>query len=121
DDPGYVLVSFRGWTFEATLGAMLLALLAIFMFIFTCLWLLVLLNPLKLLRRSTWRAMFGSRNAEAASVRGVRQLLIGNWQEAYRLLVQHAPRVGNPQLNYLLAALAASERGDELGWRFCLD
>ena len=82
DDPGYVLVSFRGWTFEATLGAMLLALLAIFMFIFTCLWLLVLLNPLKLLRRSTWRAMFGSRNAEAASVRGVRQLLIGNWQEA---------------------------------------
>lgn len=121
DDPGYVLVAFRGWTFEATLGAMLLALLAIFIFIFTCLWLLVLLNPLKLLRRSTWRNMFGSRTAEAASVRGVRQLLIGNWQEAYRLLVQHAPRVANPQLNYLLAALAASERGDELGWRFCLD
>lgn len=121
EDPGYVLVAFRGWTFEATLGAVLLALLAIFVFCFTCLWLLVLLNPLKLFRRETWRGWFGSGNAEQASARGLQELVLGRWQEAYRLLVENAERVGNPLANYLAAALAASERGDELGWRFCLD
>ena len=53
EDPGYVLVSFREWNFEATLGAVLLGTLALFVGLFTCLWLLVLLNPLKLLRPST--------------------------------------------------------------------
>lgn len=120
DDPGYVLVAFRGWTFEATLGVAFLVLLALIFFGFSCLWLLMLLNPLKLLRRDTWRGFLHSGSPEDASAQGMQELLLGRWQEAYRLLVENAEHVGNPQANYLAAALAASGRGDELGWRYSL-
>lgn len=119
-DPGYVLVAFRGWTFEATLGAVFLALLALFFFASACIALLALLNPVKLFRRETWRGLFRKGDPEEASARGMQELLLGRWQEAYRLLVENAEDVGNPQANYLAAALAASGRDDELGWRFCL-
>ncbi|HHX82007.1 MAG TPA: hypothetical protein GX696_03375 [Pseudomonadaceae bacterium] len=121
EDPGYVLVSFREWTFEATLGAVFLGTLALFVGLFACLWLLVLLNPLKLLRPSTWQGWLGSGNAEEASARGLQELLLGRWPEAYRLLVENAEKVENPLFNYLAGAFAAAERGDQLGWQFCLD
>ena len=121
EDPGYVLVSFREWTFEATLGAVFIGALAAFVGLYLCLWLLVLLNPLKLLRPATWQGWLSSGNAEEASARGLQELLLGRWPEAYRLLVENAEKVQNPLFNYLGGALAAAERGDQLGWQFCLD
>jgi len=121
EDPGYVLVSFRGWTFESTLGSMLIALFALIVFSFLLVWLLKLLNPFKLFQRKTWGHIFGSGNPEQASARGLQALLLGYWQEAYRLLVENAEKVQNPLGNYLAASLAAFERDDRLGWMFCLD
>lgn len=121
DDPGYVLISFRGWTFESTLGSVVIGLLAIFIIFVGLLWLLKLLNPVKLFHRNTWRQVLGGGNPEAASANGLQLLLLGRWQEAYKILVENAERVRNPLVNYLAASLAAFERGDRLGWLFCLD
>lgn len=121
EDPGYVLISFRGWTFEATLGSVVLAIFALFILFVGLLWLLKLLNPLKLFRRRTWGSLLGKGDPVAASENGVQLLLLGRWQDAYKLLVENAERVPSPLFNYLAASLAAFERGDRLGWLFCLD
>jgi HemY protein len=121
NDPGYVLVSYHGWTMEATLASVVLALLALLILGYAAVWLLQRLNPLKLLRRTTWLRLFGGIDPDAASAKGLQELLLGNWQEAYRLLVENAERVDNPMFNYLAASLAAFERDDRPGWQFCLE
>lgn len=121
DDPGYVLVNFRGWSFETSLANLVLALLALFILLGGVLWFVRLINPLKLLRKSTWRKLLSGGNPELASANGIQLLLLGKWQDAYRILVENAERVKNPMANYLAAAIAAFERGDQLGWQFCLD
>jgi len=121
DDPGYVQVVFRGWSLESTLGAVVLGIVALFVLVFGLVWLLKLFNPLKLLSPGTWKHLFSRKDPVIASNQGLELLLLGRWQEAYRLLVEQAERVDNPAFNYLAAALAAHERGDELGRNFCLD
>jgi len=120
EDPGYLLLSFRGWQLETTLASLILALLLLVVFCFAALWLLRLFNPLKLLRGGTWQ-WFRRGSAEQASGEGLQLLLLGRWQEAYKLLVENAERVQNPVFNYVAAAWAAQELGDALGCRFCLD
>lgn len=121
EDPGYLLLSFRGWQLETTLASLLLALLVLLMLVVALLWLLRLFNPLKLLRGSTWQQWFRRVSPEQASVDGLQLLLLGRWQEAYKLLVENAPRVQNPVFNYVAAAIAAQELSNALGSSFCLD
>lgn len=119
-DPGYLLLSFRGWQLETTLASLVLALLVLLVCVIGALWLLRLFNPLKLLRGSTWQWLRRG-SPERASSEGLQLLLLGQWQQAYRLLVENAERVQNPLFNYLAAAVAAQEQGDALGCRFCLE
>lgn len=119
-DPGYLLLSFRGWQLETTLASLIVAALLLGIAVVVLLWLLRLLNPLRLLRGESWH-WFGRGAPEQASLQGLQQLLLGRWQEAYKLLVENAERVQNPVFNYLAAAIAAQERGDALGCQFCLD
>lgn len=120
-DPGYVQVSVRGWTFQSTLGAVVLAFVVLFALLYTLLWLLRTFNPIKLLRPEAWRNLMARRTAEDATTEGLELLLLGRWQDAYRLLVEYAEKVENPVVNYLGGAIAAHERGDKLGRNFCLD
>jgi HemY protein len=120
-DPGYLLLSFRGWQLETTLASLVVAVLVIVVLVIALLWLLRLFNPLKLLRGSTWQGWLRRGSPEATSAAGLQALLLGRWQEAYKLLVENAERVQNPLFNYLAAAIAAQEQRDELGCRFCLD
>lgn len=120
DDPGYVLVYVRGYSFEATLGAVLLALLAGMVMLFAALWLLRIFNPLKLFRGGGWH-LFSSANPGQASTRGLDLLLLGRWQEAYKLLVENAERVDTPAFNYVAASLAAFRQGDRTSWIYCLN
>lgn len=120
-DPGYLLLSFRGWQLETTLASLVLATLLLFIAGVAAVWLLRLLNPLKLLRGSTWQQLFRRRSPEQASADGLQLLLLGRWQEAYKLLVENAGHVQNPVFNYVAAAIAAQELGDALGCSFCLD
>lgn len=120
-DPGYVLVYVGGYSFETTVTALVLAVLLLVVVFNLLLWLLRTLNPLKL--RDTWlfRKLFGQRDPLRSSMQGMQELLLGNWQLAYRLLVENAEQVELPANNYLAAALAAFQRGDRPGWTFCLD
>ncbi|HWK55197.1 MAG TPA: heme biosynthesis HemY N-terminal domain-containing protein [Hyphomicrobiales bacterium] len=121
DDPGYVQVVFHGWSLESTLGAVLLLLIVLLVLVIGGIWLLRLFNPLKLFSPKLWQRLSARRNAVQASNEGLRLLLLGHWQNAYKLLVENAERVENPMVNYLAAALAAHERGDRLGRNFCLE
>lgn len=122
DNPGYVLISFGTWSVETTLVAMVLFLFAVFLVTYGFYWLLGFLNPLEIFRGNSW---FGvsrrKRNAARASEEGLRLLLLGHWQEAYKLLVENADRVDSPVFNYLAACLAAWQRGDESSWNYCLE
>lgn len=122
DDPGYVLVSFGNWSVESTLVAMVLFLLLVFVVLYGLYRLLGLLNPLGLFRGDAW---FGAgrrrKQAAAASEDGLRLLLLGHWQEAYKRLVENADRGDSPVFNYLAASLAAWQRGDDGSMNYCLE
>src|SRR5690554_6628960 len=121
EDPGYVLVHVRGYSVEATLGSVFFALLALIVAVTALLWLLHLINPLKLFRRNTWRHLFSWGSPAKSSANGLQLLLLGHWLEAYKLLVENADRVDNPTFNYLAASLAAFQRGYRISWSHCLD
>ena len=110
-DPGYVLVNFRGTTFEATLAAVLFALFTFILLGIVIVWLLRMLNPLRWFGRPPGRT----------TANALQLLLLGRWQEAYKAFVENAGRAEVPELNYLLAAIAAYQRGDDVAWHWCLD
>ena len=122
DDPGYVLVSFDTWSVETTLVAMVLFLLLLLVVVFGLYRLAGLLNPLGLLRGDSFLGAFRRRKKAAkASEEGLRVLLLGQWQEAYKLLVENSERVENPVFNLLAASLAAWQRGDDSSMNYCLE
>lgn len=115
-DPGYVRISIRGTTVEATLATIVISLLLIIVLGITLVWLLRLLNPMQLFRHN-W---FGSKSVKG-SAHALQLLLLGRWQEAYKISVETAESVDRPEFNYLLAAVAAFQRGDRPSWQWCLD
>ncbi len=122
DDPGYVLVSFGTWSVETTLVALLL----FFMFLAVVAWgiwkLISMLNPLSLFRDDAWFGAGRRRKVAAAeSEEGLRLMLLGHWQDAYKLLVEHSAHTDIPVFNYLAASLAAWQRGDDASWNYCLE
>jgi HemY protein len=121
-DPGYVLVSFGSWSVETTLVAMVLFLLLVAVLVWGITKLVTLLNPLGLFRGDAW---FGAgrrrKHAAAGSEEGLRLLLLGHWQNAYKLLVENADRTDAPAFNYLAARLAAWQRSDNASWNYCLE
>jgi HemY protein len=122
DDPGYVLISFGSWSIESTFIALILFLLLLLVLVYGVYKLLGFLNPLGLLRGNSWLgASRRKMQAAAASEEGLRLLLLGHWQDAYKLLVENAGRVENPVFNYLAASLAAWQRGDDASWNYCLE
>ena len=122
DDPGYVLISFGTWSVESTLVALVLFLLVLLVLVIGLYKLLSLLNPFGLLKGDSWFGVSRRRKAAAAaSEEGLRLLLLGHWQDAYKLLVENAGRVDNPVFNYLAASLAAWQRKDDSSWNYCLE
>jgi HemY protein len=119
-DPGYILIHYRGYSVEATLSTVVITLVILILLYFALRWLLRLINPLQLLRKSTWRKLVKTTPAKATAI-GFNHLLLGRWLEAYKLLVENAEKVENPQLSYLAAAIAAFQRGDRVSWNWCLD
>ena len=122
EDPGYVLISFDSLSVESTVVALGLFLLVLLVLLFGLYKIVVLLNPLSLLRGDSWLGASRRKNRAASdSEEGMRQLLLGHWQEAYKLLVENANRVENPVFNYLAASLAAWQQGDDSSWNYCLE
>ncbi len=120
-NPGYVLIYVGGYSFETTLAALVLAVVALVVALNVLFWLLRTLNPMRLLNTRFFRRFFTPHDPLIATQQGMQDLLLGNWQQAYRLLVENAEKVPYPAMNYLAASLAAFQRGDRPGWSFCLD
>ncbi|MDC1436699.1 hypothetical protein N8303_05555 [Gammaproteobacteria bacterium] len=120
EDPGYVLVTFRDYSIEATLAAAVISLIIFFVLCFGFIKFLRTFNPFKLFSKDTWYKIFNKNNPRRQIEQGWQYLLLGKWQEAYKLLVESANRSQVPSVNYLAAAYAAFQRNDHLACTFCL-
>jgi len=120
EDPGYVLITFRDYSIEATLAAAVISLLIFYVLFFGLIKLLKVINPVKLFSKNTWYSLFNKKNPRRQIEQGWQYLLLGKWQEAYKLLVESANRSQTPGVNYLAAAYAAFQRNDHLAFTFCL-
>ena len=106
-DPGYVLVSFRGWTVEMTVPILLTALML----------LLLAAGLLRRVRRAPRRmaervARAKSRHTGRRVARALVALGAGRAARAERLLAKSAERSNAPVLQYLAAARLAHASGN---------
>nr|WP_282452808.1 heme biosynthesis HemY N-terminal domain-containing protein [Lysobacter sp. CAU 1642] len=104
-DPGYVLITFAGWSIEASLLAILL--LAVFAWAAVRLVLLLLRGPFRLLRR---RRKAKARERLASGMLALQQ---GQPKRAERLLRRAARDPVQRGAALLLAAECARQRGDD--------
>jgi len=111
-DPGYVLVNYRGWSVESSLSLLLIVMLLGFV---------VFHVGLRLLS-GTWKlpkrlASLGhSRRANRShklTNQGLIALAEGNWAQAEKKLSRGAEESDTPLINYLGAARAAQKQGAE--------
>lgn len=110
-DPGYVLIALNHWTIETTAWVGLLVLLAIFITLHC--FLVVghaLLNlPVRL---KQWRARRRAQKAQNTTRKGLIEFSEGSWASAKDHLIKALPDSETPLFNYLTAARAAQEMGD---------
>lgn len=110
EDPGYVLISYRSFLYEASLWSTLV--------LISLAWLLIYAVRL-LLRGATasgglinpWSRRHRSRRMDQAARMGLVDLAEGRWQEALRHLRRAAAADQQPLVLYLGAARAANELG----------
>lgn len=113
-DPGYVLVAYEGLALETSLWLALLFLVLVYLAI----WLLVASFRYVGSGRGSlvrWNQRRRDRAARDQTVRGLLLMAEGRWTEARKLLEGAARRVEAPLINYLNAARAAHEAGDQRG------
>ncbi len=120
EDPGYVLITFRGYSVEATLATIVLSLMIIFVVFLGVFKFISFINPFKLFQRETWHKIFFRKSPRLMTEKGLQKLLLGHWQESYKLLVESASRSQVPSVNFLAAAYAAFQRKDHLAYTYCL-
>ncbi len=112
EDPGYALLSRGDWSVEGTLVFLISVLTAIIAGILLLVYLLVktIKFPGKV---SSWAHNRNTIKAIQNCNRGYIELAEGNWREAEKHLRKSANSSGMPILNYLAAARAAQEEGEQ--------
>ena len=110
-DPGYLLITLHHWSIETTLWVAIFALIIAFFLLHTFLLLL------RKLRRSpttlrNWQAKRRSQKAQAKTQQGLIEFSEGYWSKAQNHLIKALPDTNSPLLNYLTAARAAQEMGN---------
>ncbi len=111
-DPGYVLVTYEHMSFESSLWFALFALVVGYFFVRT------ISSIVRRLARSgtgvaAWRADRRSRVAQAKTVRGMLLVGEGDWEGARKSLLADVEHMESPLLNYVGAARAANELGED--------
>jgi len=109
-DPGYVMIQFRGWTVETSLLFTVIALSAGFLVLY------VVIRLFAGARRLApwfleWRHQRRQRAALRAISLGFLELEEGQWRRAERRLISHLDADGGAVLAWLGAARAAHELG----------
>lgn len=110
-DPGYLLITINQWTIETTLWVAVIALFFSFVLVHTLLLLLhwIVNFPTSWKNWSTKRRI---QNAQAKTRQGLIEFSEGHWLQAKNHLIKALPDTDTPLLNYLTAARAAQEMGD---------
>lgn len=111
DDPGYVLISVSHWTLEMTLWVAGIALILVFVVMYVLLSLLTWMSS----RPSSfahWRAKRRALASQKQTRQGLIEFSEGHWSRAKNYLIKALPDADTPLLNYLTAARAAQEMGD---------
>jgi len=111
EDSGYVLIAYRGVTIETSLWV-LVATMVITLFVMS--WvkriLFITLRPSSSLAKITGN--LAQKRASRNTIRGMLELVGGNWNKAEKLLTNSAEKVPYPLINYISAAYAASEQDE---------
>lgn len=111
NDPGYVMVQYRGWVIESSLTLTIVAVLgaAVLVYLLTRLTGNVLRLPQRV---GSWRRQRAVRRAQSALVRGFLDLYSGRYQRAEQRLIKYAGYGDTADvLSYLGAARAAQAQG----------
>lgn len=104
-DPGYVLITFKNEALETSFALALIALMAIFSTLFL---------TIEILRRAKfWYSGQTSAKAVNNTRMGLMQLASGDWKKAEQSHLKAAKQSEVPLLNYLSAAQAAAEMGQD--------
>lgn len=110
-DPGYLLIALNHWTIETTLWVAVIILLGAFFLLHSLLFALVKLSNIPNAFRQ-WRAKRRALKAQATTRQGLIEFSEGYWSQAQNHLIKALPDVDSPLLNYLTAARAAQEMGN---------
>ena len=110
-DSGYVLFSWANYTIETSFWFFNIMLAAFFISAYLVLRLVLLLIGSDW-RVNEWRKQRRSKRGQRQTTRGFLSLAQGQWHTAERQLTQAASLGDNPLINYLGAARAAYEKGD---------
>ncbi len=109
-DAGYVLIMVRHVTIESTLWVALFALVILFILLH---YLLISYRRASLLPASmkNWRLKHRAERAQNKTTKGLIAFSEGYWKRAKTELIQALPHTETPLINYLIAARAAQELG----------
>ena len=110
-DPGYVLIAIHHWTIETTVCVAIIGLILIFVIMHMAL----LLLHWTIRIPASWHNWLTKRRiqkAQAITRQGLIEFSEGHWLEARKHLIKALPDTETPLLNYLTAARAAQEMGD---------
>ena len=111
-DPGYVLISYAGWSVESSLSLFLLGVVLSFSAFYLAVRLLAGTWHLPK-RLAYWQRQRRSIRSRIRTNRGLIALAEGNWASAERLLSRAAKTSDTPLINYLGAARAAQKQDSE--------
>lgn len=110
-DPGYLLITINKWSIETTLWVAIAALLITFFVMHTFLlfvnWTINIPTSWK-----RWRAKRRAHKAQSKTRQGLIEFSEGYWLQAKNHLIKALPDTDTPLFNYLTAARAAQEMGD---------
>lgn len=112
-DSGYVLITVGGWALETSLWFALAVLLVVVFagLVLRYVWHTLMVRGLQ----GGWRRLQQrrARRSRNKTIKGLLAFIEGHWSQAKRQLEKAAPKAETPLLNYLVAAHAANELGDE--------
>ena len=111
-DPGYVLVAYDDMAWESSIWFAVFVLLLIYVGVRLTMYLITRLGRGGG-QVSRWNQKRKERGARNQTVKGLLLMAEGRWADARKLLVGAAPRAETPLINYLNAARASHELGDE--------
>ncbi|MDD7805735.1 MAG: heme biosynthesis HemY N-terminal domain-containing protein [Endozoicomonas sp. (ex Botrylloides leachii)] len=112
DDRGYVLIAYDGMSFESSLwGFLLLVVISIALTYSVTLLFRIFGRASSIIYPVTPTARI--KRARRFSQKGLSEFTNGNWKKAEKLLAQAAENGESPLINYLTAARAAHESGND--------